>query len=410
MPGIVEANRMTTSAPPERFGRFGARIAGRLGVFYAASFLVVGIQLPFWPVWLAGRGLDAHEIALVFAAAIWAKVIATPVLGALADRLGRRRAVMIGLAAIACAAYAGLWPVAGFWSLVALNLVAGVAQSAMMPLGDSITLAAVRDQRLDYGRVRVWGSVSFILAAIGSGAMLAHGSPGVLAGGLGDNRVLFLVLAASALLLVACIGIPPAARAALSMGSRWAALSQLAADRRFWLFVVSAAALQSSHQLYYGFGTLYWREVGFSDTVIGILWAEGVVAEIVLFWYSAPFVARFGPLGLMALGGAAGIVRWTLMGVAPGLAAAAVLQLLHALTFGASHLGAMHFMAKSVPPGAATSAQSLYAALSAGLGSGLVMLVAGALYAAYGGQAYPFMGLLSAAGLVGVWRLRRAAP
>ena len=390
-------------------GRPPGRIARRLGVFYAASFLVVGIQLPFWPVWLAGRGLDAHQIALVFAAAIWAKVIATPLLGALADRLGRRRAVMIALAASACAAYAGLWPITGFGALLALNLIAGMAQSALMPLGDSITLAAVRDDGLDYGRVRVWGSVSFIVAAIGSGAALALGSPGA-PGGPADDQVLFLVLAASAVLLVACIGIPGAARSALRVRSRWAALGRLAADRRFWLFVVSAAALQSSHQLYYGFGTLYWRGVGFSDTVIGMLWAEGVVAEIVLFWYSAPFVARLGPLGLMALGGVAGIVRWSLMGVMPGLAAAAVLQLLHALTFGASHLGAMHFMAKSVPPGAAASAQSLYAALSAGLGSGLVMLVAGALYAAYGGAAYPFMALLSAAGLVGVWRLRRTSP
>ena len=349
--------------------------ATRLGVFYAASFLVVGIQLPFWPVWLAGRGLDAQEIAMVFAAAIWAKVIATPALGALADRLGRRRAVMIALAACACAAYAGLWPVAGFWPLLALNLVAGMAQSALMPLGDSITLAAVRNEGLDYGRIRVWGSVSFIVAAVGSGALLAISPPGSSPGsspaGSADNQILLLVLAASAVLVAACIGIPPATRRAGVIRSRWAALRLLAADRRFWLFVVSAAALQSSHQLYYGFGTLYWRELGFSDTVIGVLWAEGVVAEIVLFWYSAPFVARLGPLGLMALGGAAGIVRWSLMGVLPGLGAAAGLQLLHALTFGASHLGAMHFLASSVPPGVAASAQSLYAALSAGLGSGL---------------------------------------
>src|SRR6266404_9468900 len=124
--------------------------AARLGLFYAASFLVVGIQLPFWPVWLAGRGLDAQQIAIVFAAAIWAKVIATPLLGALADRLGRRRAVMIALAAASCVAYAGLWPVVGWWPLLALNVVAGVTQSALMPLGDSITLAAVREAGLDY--------------------------------------------------------------------------------------------------------------------------------------------------------------------------------------------------------------------------------------------------------------------
>src|SRR6202035_1242214 len=110
-----------------------------------------------------------------------------------------RRAVMIGLAASACAAYAGLWPVTGWWPLLALNLVAGMAQSALMPLGDSITLAAVREEGLDYGRIRVWGSVSFILASVGSGALIARNSPGNLVGSLpggpADNQILLLVLA-----------------------------------------------------------------------------------------------------------------------------------------------------------------------------------------------------------------------
>ena len=378
-----------------------AQVRTSLGAFYAASFLVVGIQLPFWPVWLAARGLDAQDIAFLFAAAIWAKVVATPVIGALADRLGRARAVMVLLAAAACLGYAALWRAEGFCALLWLNLVAGVAQSALMPLGDSITLAAVRGASLDYGRIRVWGSLSFIVAAIGSGALLAGNSAPAIPG----NSVLALVLAASALLLIACLWIPPAPAA--TGRSRWAALGRFAADRRFWLFVASGSALQSSHQLYYGFGTLYWRELGFSDTLIGALWAEGVVAEIVLFWQSALLVARMGPLGLMALGGIAGILRWSLIGVVPGLAAAAVLQLLHGLTFGAAHIGAMYFMARTVPPGAAASAQSLYAAVSAGLGSGFAMLAAGALYGAYGGHAYLFMALLSAAGLGGIAALAR---
>ena len=311
---------------------------------------------------------------------------------------------MVALAAVAMVGYAALWPAAGFWPILALNLVAGVAQSALMPLGDSITLAAVRGEGLDYGRVRVWGSVSFILAAVASGWLLGYAPPATLAG----NEVLLLVLLASAVLFLACLAIPPGA---VPRGgrSRWAALAGFAGDRRFWVFVVSAAALQASHQLYYGFGTLYWRELGFSDGVIGALWAEGVVAEIVLFWLSAPLVARFGPLGLMAIGGIAGILRWSLIGIVPGLGAAAALQLLHAGTFGASHLGAMHFMARSVPPHAAASAQALYAALSAGLGSGLVMLMSGWLYSTYGGHAYPFMALLSAAGLVGILCLARGS-
>ena len=395
--GIVETDRMTTST----LARHRAQVRTSLGAFYAASFLVVGVQLPFWPVWLSGRGVDAQDLALLFAAAIWAKVVATPVIGTLTDRLGRPRVVMVALAAIACLGYAALWRAQGFWPLLWLNLVAGVAQSALMPLGDSITLAAVRGARLDYGRIRVWGSVSFIIAVVGSGWLLGGPATASL-----DNTVLALVLAASIVLLLACLALPsPAARPVA--GSLWRPLGRFAADRRFWLFVASGAALQSSHQLYYGFGTLYWRELGFSDTVIGVLWAEGVVAEIVLFWLSAPLVARIGPLGLMALGGAAGILRWSLLGVMPGLTAAAVLQLLHGCTFGASHLGAMYFLARSVPPSAAASAQSLYAAVSAGLGSGLVMLAAGAIYTAYGGQGYLLMALLSAAGLVGVAALGR---
>src|SRR4051794_18662403 len=159
------------------------RPAVRLGAFYAAVFLVVGIQLPFWPVWLAGRGLDPQQIAFVFAAAIWAKVFTTPIIGAVADRLGGGRAVMVALAATVLVGYAALWPAGGFWPILALNLVAGVAQSSLMPLGDSITLAGVRSDGLDYGRVRVWGSVSFILAAVASGWLLGIVSPAARGGG-----------------------------------------------------------------------------------------------------------------------------------------------------------------------------------------------------------------------------------
>jgi PPP family 3-phenylpropionic acid transporter len=110
----------------------------------------------------------------------------------------------------------------------------------------------------------------------------------------------------------------------------------------------------------------------------------------------------------MMLGGAAGILRWSLAGMVTWLPFIAALQLLHALTFGASHLGAMHFLSRAVPLSAAASAQSLYAAVSSGLGSGLVMMVAGVLYASYAGGAYLFMAVLSAAGLLGAVRLRPA--
>ena len=380
-------------------------LAPRLGAYYAASFLIVGIKAPFWPVWLAGRGLGAREIAALFAAAIWVNVATTPAIGALADRFGRRRAAMVVLCGVAILGYAALWNAYDFWTLLALTLVTATAQTALMPLGDSITLAAVRERGIDYGRVRVWGSVSFILAAMASGAALSRAALGQQS----NNQVLALVLIASVVLFAVCVAIPAAAPRLATGQSRWSALGAMARDRRFWRFIVVAAALQASHQVYYGFGTLYWRSLGFSDAVIGVLWAEGVVAEIVLFWLGSRLLARLGPLGLMMAGGAAGIVRWGLMGLVPGLAAAFALQLLHALTFGATHLGAMNYLSRTVPPDAAASAQALYSGASSGIGSGLVMLAAGMLYAQFGGRAYLFMTVLSALGLFGAMRLAKSA-
>ena len=196
-----------------------------------------------------------------------------------------------------------------------------------------------------------------------------------------------LVLGASVLVLLACLCIPPVRR--VEGATRIAGIGAVAGDRRFWIFIFAASALQASHQVYYGFGTLYWP------------WAEGVLAEILLFWQGRRLLARLGPIGLMVLGGIAGILRWSLAGALTSLPFIAALQLLHAFTFGASHLGAMHFLSRAVPPSAAARAQSLYAALSSGLGGGLVMGIAGALYSAFGGGAYSFMAALSAAGLVG---------
>jgi PPP family 3-phenylpropionic acid transporter len=302
------------------------------------------------------------------------------------------------LAAIALAAYAGLSWSTGWWDLVLLNLAALTAQSALMPLGDSATLAVSRAGGLDYGRIRVWGSISFILASLVSGAMLGSSSAA---------RVLALVLGASGLLLLACLGMPH--RLPVERTDRWIGIRRIAADPRFWIFVAAASALQASHQVYYGFGTLYWRALGLADTTIGILWAEGVLAEIILFWHGRRLLACLGPRGLMVLGGAAGIVRWGLAGLAASVMSVAALQLLHAFTFGASHLGAMYFLSRAVPPSAAASGQSIYAAVSSGLGSGLVMILAGNLYAAYGGGSYLFMAVLSAVGLAAAVGLRTAA-
>ncbi len=358
----------------------------RLGAFYAALFFTQGVLLPFWPVWLSTRGLSAGEIGVVLAAAQWIKIAGNPLAGIAADRSGMPRRVMLRLSAAALLGFLLFLPARSFAALALLSALTGGALSAVLPLGDNIALAAATAGEIDYGRVRLWGSLGFIAAALIAGRLIELA---------GADGVLYLLIAAAAAVLAACTGLVErtrriAPRRALGAGIRRLPL----------LLFAAAAAIQGSHAVYYGFGTLYWQHLGLADGAIAALWAEGVVAEILLFYASAPLLRRLGPAGMLALGGAAGVLRWSFTGIATGLPALALLQLLHALTFAAAHLGVMHHLARVLPPEQAATGQALYSAVVGGLAQGLALLLAGALFAAFGGAAYQAMAALAALGLV----------
>jgi PPP family 3-phenylpropionic acid transporter len=121
----------------------------------------------------------------------------------------------------------------------------------------------------------------------------------------------------------------------------------------------------------------------------------GVIAEIVLFAYSGRLMMRFSPSRLIFIGALAAIVRWAAMAFDPPLALLAPLQLLHAFTFGAAHLGAVHFISEAAPQRVAATAQAIYASISSGIVTGAVILASGPLYHAYGGAGYGVMALLA---------------
>src|SRR3546814_8893414 len=85
--------------------------------------------------------------------------------------------------------------------------------------------------------------------------------------------------------------------------------------------------------------------------MIGLLWAEGVIAEVLLFACGAKVVQRLGPARMLLLGALAGVVRWTLLAASTDLAVLFAAQALHAFTFGAAHLGAIAFIARAAPAG-----------------------------------------------------------
>lgn len=374
--------------------------APRYAAVYAAAFGGVGIYMPFWPLWLSGRGLDAEQIGFAFALVAWTRIVASPLIAQFADASGRAKEIMLALMAVALVTYLTLIPAQGYLPILLLMLLGGCTWGAVGPLIESLTLAAASARRLDYGRVRLWGSVAFVAGSFIAGWVIA---------GRSSEIVLYLVLAtqASALLAIAYL---PVARNAPNRASLSGFLGLLR-DRSYLLFVATSAALQGSHAVYYSFSAIHWKAAGHSAATVGWLWAEGVIAEILLFVFAAATVARLGPRRLLIIAAVGGIVRWIVLGSTSELAALAVVQLLHAATFGAAHLAAMNMLARAAPPGLAHSAQALYTAVAMGLGIGFSSLAAGVLFARIGGQAYYAMASLSLIALLLVPLLTpRAAP
>lgn len=374
-------------------------MAPRFALYYAAIFLVVGIQLPFWPAWLKWRGLDAEQISLLLSVGVWVRAIGNPLVAHFADRTGAHRRIIMIAATGGVLAYSCFAIVDGFVALFLVYIVASGMAMSLIPLGENLASRAAGEHGFDYGRVRLWGSISFILASYGAGSVIER---------TGDAAILWMMIAAVAIALLASFGLPER-RARPAAGVRFPAVALLR-RKPFLVFMGAVSLLQASHATLYVFGTIHWRAAGLSDDVIGALWAEGVIAEILLFAVSGAVVARLDPTKLMLLAAGAGIVRWAVLANTTDVVALVGVQWLHGLTFGAAHLAAIHYMLRNVPDHMSASAQSLYSGFATGLVTGLTMLLSGWLYAGFGAAAFYAMIALSAGGgAVALW-LRRVTP
>ncbi len=359
----------------------------RLSLFYIFFFINAGVYMPFWPVWLESRGMGPVEIGLLFAVGRFARVISSPLIAYGADRLGARRGPLLLLSGISTAIFLLYIFCQSVWQFAAVAAAVGMAWGTVMPLGDSLAIVNTQTRKIDYGRVRLWGSVSFILAAFAGGKIL-ESAP--------ESAIFWVLLASFAALFAVCTVLPDTRVEAepVRMSGVW----RLFAHPLFALFMLCSALLQTSHLVVYNYGTLHWRAAGVSDGMIGLLWATGVTAEVVLFAVGARFVSRMGPGRLFALAAVAGILRWTILAHSTALPVLFVVQTLHAFTFGAAHLAAMAFIANAIPARLSATAQSLHGSVALSVASGVTAPFLGYLYKDYGGGAFHAMTLFSLAG------------
>jgi PPP family 3-phenylpropionic acid transporter len=376
----------------------GEQFSLRLKAFYVALFLTLGVQLPFLPVWLTAKGLDAGSIGIVLAIPAVIRIIAIPVATRMADRRDAVRGVIILAAAGATAGFGALAFAQGAGAIMLLYALASAAYAPVMMLADTYALRGLAPRGCAYGPVRVWGSAAFIVASFGAGALLDLMAP---------VDLIWLMVAAMAIATAAAFALAPLGMEPAGGLPNRASAAHLLRNPAFLLAIAAASLVQASHAVYYGFSTIDWQASGYDGGVIGALWALGVIAEIALFALSVRLPSTITPLALMLVGAAGAAVRWSVMATAPSVILLPALQCLHAFSFGTTHLGALAFVSRMAPPGAAATAQG-YFAVALGATMAVATALAGVLYGRFGSGAYAAMAVLAVAGGLCALAARRA--
>jgi PPP family 3-phenylpropionic acid transporter len=349
----------------------------------------LGVQLPFLPVWLAARGLDASAIGIVLAVPMVVRVFAIPLATRRADQHDALRLALVIAACTAVAGYGALALVHGAIAITIAFAFASAAYTPIMPLADTYALRGLGRLGRAYGPVRLWGSAAFMAGSIGAGVLLDIMPAGDL---------IWLVVAGMVLSAAAALALAPLAPHHDEAGVRAkspASAHALLRDRGFLAAAAAASLVQASHAVYYSFSALAWQAEGLDGTTIGLLWALAVVAEIVLFAFSGRL--PFTPTQLLIAGATGAALRWGAMALDPPVALLPPLQCLHALSFGATHLGALGFVARAAPAEFGATAQG-YLAVALGLVMAAATGVSGVLYATSVDLAYAAMALAAALG------------
>ena len=367
----------------------------RLAIFYAALFAALGVQVPFLPLWLAAKGLDTSTIGMVLSVPMLVRLLAIPLATRIADRQDALRAIIAIASALAMLGYGAMGLAQGALAVITAFALASIFYTPLMPLADAYALRGLGALGRAYGPVRLWGSAAFIVGSFAGGLVLDV---------VPARDLIWLVAAALVMTASAACTLSPLAPRETSTAKPLRSARDLLRDPALLAAMAAASLIQASHAIYYGFSTLDWAAAGLDGSAIGALWALGVVAEIVLFAMSGRLPVA--PTTLILFGAAGAAVRWGAMAFDPPAVLLAPLQCLHGLSFGATHLGALGFIARTAPAEASATAQG-YLAVALGLAMAAAMGVSGVLYARWGSFAYVTMALLAAAGGVFALAARR---
>jgi len=358
----------------------------RLCGFYFFYFAALGVLAPYWSLYLQSLGFSPIAIGQLIALFMLSRIVAPNVWGWVADHRERRMQVVRVAAALTVVTFLGVFADSRFWWLGLVMLAFSFFWNASLPLVEVSVMNQVGREPGAYGRVRLWGSLGFIVTVVVVGALVqAHGAASI-----------------PPTLLVLMIGIWLFSLALPDVAAPTAAAPGRLRDA-FWrpdvaVFLLACLLMQVSHGPYYTFYSIYLESHGYAKTVIGALWAFGVVCEIGVFLMSQPLMRGVALRRLLLVSFALASARWLLIGFFPDrLGVLICAQALHGATFGAFHAVGVQMVHRFFTGHHQHRGQAIYGSASFGVGGAIGSVCSGYSWSAWGATATFGLAALAAA-------------
>ncbi len=366
----------------------------RLAGFYFFYFAYIGVFAPFFSLYLIAAGMSAVEIGVLMSVPQLTRIVAPHLWGWLADRSANRLRVAQFAGVAGTLAWLGVFAGAHFAWLFAVLLAMTFFWSAALPLVDATTLSHLGDETARYGRVRVWGSLGFIVAVVGVGHALDA---------VPTKAVLWIVLGLMGGMLGFCWAVPDSRIAPHESDNL---PIRYILKRPEVIALISACALMAAaHGPYHTFYTIHLVDHGYSKSLAGWLWALGTTCEIGIFIWMPHLYRAFTPRQILLASFGLAAARFLMIGWLPGsLAALLVAQALHAASFGSFHAAAIGVVHKLFRGRHQARGQAIYGSLAYGVGGALGGFASGYAWAGLGpALTFTLASACAAGGMLLLW-------
>jgi MFS transporter, PPP family, 3-phenylpropionic acid transporter len=340
----------------------------RLNAAYLFLFASLAVVAPYFPLYLAARGFSPVHVGFLFGSFSAAGVFGPLFIGGLADTTRKYRTLLFGVILLACAAFMGMQTTALLLPALLLAIIFGFTFRSGMPLLDTLATRVMVNPEENYGKVRIWGSLGFIICSL----TLQFGN---LIDGSSSSSILLAFIVTLIPALIAFLFLPVASSHPPSHPSRQDTITQKKRgafeglrNRRFWLATIVVFLGFLGMTSHYSFFSLYLQE-GLGISRVSIFWAVGVFAELPMIFFSGKVIRRIGVFNSLVLAFGAITIRLLIYALVPSVPPLLLAQLLHAFTFGLLHTATMAFINRTVPPKSRATAIAVLTSVTRGSAS-----------------------------------------